>query len=74
MEICVIDMRRTGDLSVVRNISVREFTADDVRVVGQGCDGLGREFYIVGDTWVVITIISLVPIPTPLSTDLKDMG
>jgi hypothetical protein len=55
MEVCVVDGRVGSYLGMVGHIPMRELTANDIGVFGEGSKGRGHDFNVIRDAWVVIS-------------------
>ena len=55
MEVCVVDGRVGSYLGMVGHIPMRELTANDIGVFGEGSEGRRHNFNIIRDARVVIS-------------------
>lgn len=53
-EVRRVDVRICGDERVIRDISMREFAADNIRVLSQHLEGRGRDLDVVSYAGVVV--------------------
>lgn len=55
----MVDGRVGSNLSVVGNVSMREFAANDVGVFRECCEGRGEDFYIIRYSRVMVSSFRL---------------